>query len=168
MARGRRSEPLRRKTPHALADVDGEANPNAPISRMGVRPIHAADAQGRSNGVPWRGPDGRAIGPLSHCNGDRPRRAVTIATPVELERSGRELGFQRRILDRQVAHVLAVRRRSSARSCAGYRCATSKRRLKRPSTRHRSASRRSRVCHGLARALPALVPAPLKEHDLVY
>jgi hypothetical protein len=58
------------------------------------------------------GVDGDADEPVSHRNGYEPRRVVTTAGPVELERprvrNARELGFESRILGRHVARTYAL------------------------------------------------------------
>jgi putative transposase len=54
----------------------------------------------------------RAEEPVSYRNGYEPRRVVTTAGPVELERprvrNSRELGFESRILGRHVARTYAL------------------------------------------------------------
>jgi mutator family transposase len=158
MARVAPSERFRRELDDVLAGVDGEADPVERIGRLGARLILRQALEDEVSEFLGRARYERALDPVSHRNGYEPRRVVTTAGPVELERprvrNARQLGFESRILGRHVARAYARSRRSSARSCAGRRCATSTPRWRRPSM----SDRRARL-PGHAQALPAPVPA---------
>src|SRR5215218_7248624 len=112
MARVVPSERFRRELDEALAGVDGEADPLERIGRLGARLILQQALEDEVTEFLGRVRYERADEPVSHRNGYEPRRVVTTAGPVELERprvrSARELGFESRILGRHVARTYAL------------------------------------------------------------
>jgi putative transposase len=112
MARVAPSERLRRELDELLAGVDGEADPLERIGRLGARLILQQALEDEVTEFLGRVRYERAEEPVSHRNGYEPRRVVTTAGPVELERprvrNARELGFESRILGRHVARTYAL------------------------------------------------------------
>jgi len=112
MARVAPSERFRRELDELLAGVDGEADPVERIGRLGARLILQQALEDEVSEFLGRARYERAGEPVSHRNGYEPRRVVTTAGPVELERprvrNARELGFESRILGRHVARTYAL------------------------------------------------------------
>src|SRR4051794_10209836 len=112
MARVTPSERFRRELDDVLAGVDGEADPVERIGRLGARLILQQALEDEVAEFLGRARYERAIDPVSHRNGYEPRRVVTTAGPVELERprvrNACELGFESRILGRHVARTYAL------------------------------------------------------------
>src|SRR3954447_19800905 len=98
MARVVPSERFRRELDEALAGVDGEADPLERIGRLGARLILQQALEDEVTEFLGRVRYERTTEPVSHRNGYEPRRAVTTAGPVELERprvrNARELGLR--------------------------------------------------------------------------
>ena len=86
MARVAPSERFRRDLDDVLAGVDGEADPVERIGRLGARLILQQALEDEVTEFLGRARYERAIDPVSHRNGYEPRRVVTTAGPVELER----------------------------------------------------------------------------------
>src|SRR3954453_16502897 len=112
MARVTPSERFRRELDDVLAGVDGEADPVERIGRLGARLILQQALEEEVSEFLGRARYERAIDPVSHRNGYEPRRVLTTAGPVELERprvrNARALGFESRILGRHVARTYAL------------------------------------------------------------
>src|SRR5215213_2603456 len=112
MARVAPSERFRRELDDVLAGVDGEADPIKRIGRLGARRILQQALEDEVSEFLGRARYERAIDPVSHRNGYEPRRVVTTAGPVELERprvrDAQQLGFESRILGRHVARSYAL------------------------------------------------------------
>jgi putative transposase len=112
MARVAPSERFRRELDDVLAGVDAELDPVERIGRLGARLILQQALEDEVSEFLGRARYERAIDPVSHRNGYEPRRVVTTAGPVELERprvrNARELGFESRILGRHVARTYAL------------------------------------------------------------
>jgi transposase-like protein len=112
MARVAPSERFRRELDDVLAGVDGELDPVERIGRLGARLILQQALEDEVTEFLGRARYERAIDPVSHRNGYEPRRVVTTAGPVELERprvrNAHELGFESRILGRHVARTYAL------------------------------------------------------------
>jgi putative transposase len=112
MARVAPSERFRRELDDVLAGVDGEADPLERIGRLGARLILQQALEDEVSEFLGRARYERAIDPVSHRNGYEPRRVVTTAGPVELERprvrNAQQLGFESRILGRHVARTYAL------------------------------------------------------------
>ena len=112
MARVAPSERFGRELDELLAGVDGEADPVERIGRLGARLILQQALEDEVSEFLGRARYERAEEPVSHRNGYEPRRVVTTAGPVELERprvrNARELGFESRILGRHVARTYAL------------------------------------------------------------
>src|SRR3954465_6500841 len=106
------SERFRRELDDVLAGVEGEADPLERIGRLGARLILQQALEDELTEFLGRARYERAEEPVSHRNGYEPRRVVTTAGPVELERprlrDARELGFESRILGRHVARTHAL------------------------------------------------------------
>jgi transposase-like protein len=172
MARVVPGERFRRELDEVLAGVDGEADPLERIGRLGPRLILQQALEDEVTEFLGRVRYERAEEAVSYRNGYEPRRVVTTAGPVELERprvrNARELGFESRILGRHVARTCALESLIICCSCAGCRCATSRRRWRRPSTRPRSASRPSRGSARTRASASGAGERRLDEHDLVY
>src|SRR5215204_561765 len=102
MARVAPSERFRRELDEVLAGVDGEVDPLERIGRLGARLILQQALEDEVTEFLGRVRYERTEEPVSHRNGYEPRRVVTTAGPVELERprvrNARELGFESRIL----------------------------------------------------------------------
>jgi transposase-like protein len=112
MARVAASERFRRELDDVLAGVAGEADPLERIGRLGARLILQQALEDELTEFLGRARYERVDEPVSHRNGYEPRRVVTTAGPVELERprvrNARELGFESRILGRHVARTYAL------------------------------------------------------------
>jgi putative transposase len=112
MARVVPSERFRRELDEVLAGVDGEVDPLERIGRLGARLILQQALEDEVTEFLGRVRYERTDEPVSHRNGYEPRRVVTTAGPVELERprvrNARELGFESRILGRHVARTYAL------------------------------------------------------------
>src|SRR3954467_12068462 len=112
MARVAPSERFRRELDDVLAGVDGEADPLERIGRLGARLILQQALEDEVTEFLGRVRYERAQEPVSHHNGYEPRRVVTTAGPVELERprvrDAQRLGFESRILGRHVARTYAL------------------------------------------------------------
>src|SRR3954449_8197591 len=112
MARVAPSERFRRELDDVLAGVDGEADPLEGIGRFGARFILQQAREDEVSEFLGRVRYERAEEPVSHRNGYEPRRVVTTAGPVELERprvpDAQKLGFESRILGRHVARTYAL------------------------------------------------------------
>src|ERR671931_1877275 len=112
MARVAPSERFRRELDDVLAGVEGEVDPVERIGRLGARLILQQALEDEVSEFLGRARYERAIDPVSHRNGYEPRRVVTTAGPVELERprvrNARELGFESGILGRHVARTYAL------------------------------------------------------------
>src|SRR5215211_8955059 len=112
MARVAPSERFRRELDDVLAGVDGEADPLERIGRLGARLILQQALEDEVSEFLGRARYERADEPVSHRNGYEPRRVVTTAGPVELERprvrNAQQLGFESRILGRHVARSYAL------------------------------------------------------------
>jgi putative transposase len=112
MARVAPSERFGRELDELLAGVGGEADPLERIGRLGARLILQQALEDELSEFLGRVLYERAEEPVSHRNGYEPRRVVTTAGPVELERprvrNARELGFESRILARHVARTYAL------------------------------------------------------------
>src|SRR5215218_8169780 len=112
MARVAPSERFRRELDDVLAGVDAVLDPVERIGRLGARLILQQALEDEVTEFLGRVRYERAIDPVSHRNGYEPRRVVTTAGPVELERprvrNARELGFESRILGRHVARTYAL------------------------------------------------------------
>src|SRR4051794_4621505 len=112
MARVAPSERFRRELDDVLAGVDGEADPLERIGRLGARLILQQALEDEVSEFLGRVRYERAEEPVSYRNGYEPRRVVTTAGPVELERprvrNARQLGFESRILGRHVARTYAL------------------------------------------------------------
>lgn len=112
MARVAPSERFRRELDDVLAGVDGEVDPLERIGRLGARLILQQALEEEVSEFLGRARYERAIDPVSHRNGYEPRRVVTTAGPVELERprvrNAQQLGFESRILGRHVARTYAL------------------------------------------------------------
>src|SRR3954466_9502945 len=95
-----------------VAGVDGEADPLERIGRLGARLILQQALEDELTEFLGRVRYERAEDPVGHRNGYEPRRVVTTAGPVELERPrvrhARELGFESRIVGRHVARTYAL------------------------------------------------------------
>ena len=106
------SERFRRELDDVLAGVDGEVDPLERIGRLGARLILQQALEEEVSEFLGRARYERAIDPVSHRNGYEPRRVVTTAGPVELERprvrNAQQLGFESRILGRHVARTYAL------------------------------------------------------------
>ncbi len=98
MARVAPSERFRRELDELLVGVDGEVDPVERIGRLGARLILQQALEDEVTEFLGRVRYERASDPVSYRNGDEPRRVVTTAGPVELERPrvrhARELGFE--------------------------------------------------------------------------
>src|SRR5437763_12470112 len=96
----------------ALAGVGQEQDPVERIGRLGARLILQQALEDEVTEFLGRVRYERAAEPVSHRNGYEPRRVVTTAGPVELERprvrNARELGFESRVLGRHVARTHAL------------------------------------------------------------
>jgi putative transposase len=112
MARVAPSERFRRELGEVLAGVDAEVDPVERIGRLGARLILQQALEDEVTEFLGRARYERAEERVSHRNGYEPRRVVTTAGPVELERprvrNARELGFESRILGRHVARTYAL------------------------------------------------------------
>jgi putative transposase len=112
MARVAPSERFRRELDDVLAGVDGEVDPLERIGRLGARLILQQALEDEVSEFLGRARYERAIDPVSHRNGYEPRRVVTTAGPVELERprvrNAQQLGFESRILGKHVARTYAL------------------------------------------------------------
>src|SRR5215216_6315924 len=112
MARVAPSERFRRELDDVLAGVDGEADPLERIGRLGARLILQQALEDEVSEFLGRARYERADEPVSHRNGYEPRRVVTTAGPVKLERprvrNAQQLGFESRILGRHVARSYAL------------------------------------------------------------
>src|SRR3954451_16895188 len=112
MARVAPSERFRRELDDVLAAFEGEADPLERIGRLGARLILQQALEDELTEFLGRARYERAEEPVSHRNGYEPRRVVTTAGPVELERprlrDARELGFKSQILGRHVARTYAL------------------------------------------------------------
>src|SRR3954470_24171024 len=102
------SERFRRELDELLADVeDADADPIERIGRLGARLILQQALEDEVTEFLGRVRYERARDPVSHRNGYEPRRVLTTAGPVELERprvrDAQKLGFESRILGRHVA-----------------------------------------------------------------
>jgi len=106
------SERLRRELDELLAGVDGAADPVERIGRLGARLIMQQALEDEVTEFLGRVRYERTTEPVSHRNGYEPRRVVTTAGPVELERprvrNAGELGFESRILGKHVARTYAL------------------------------------------------------------
>src|SRR4051794_7022825 len=106
MARVAPSERFRRELDEVLAGVDGEADPIERIGRLGARLILQQALEDEVTEFLGRVRYERGEEPVSHRSGYEPRRVMTTAGPVELERprvpNARELGFESHILGRHV------------------------------------------------------------------
>jgi putative transposase len=106
------SERFRRELDDVLAGVDGEIDPVERIGRLGARLILQQALEDEVSEFLGRARYERTDEPVSHRNGYEPRRVVTTAGPVELERprvrNASELGFESRILGRHVARTYAL------------------------------------------------------------
>ncbi len=106
------SERFRRELDELVAGVDGEADPLERIGRLGARLILQQALEDEVTEFLGRVRYERAADPVSHRNGYEPRRVVTTAGPVELERprvrDAQKLGFESRILGRHVARTYAL------------------------------------------------------------
>src|SRR4051794_39373511 len=165
MARVAPSERFRRELDDVLAGVDSEADPLERIGRLGARLILQQALEDEVTEFLGRVRYERAEGPVSHRNGYEPRRVVTTAGPVELERprvrNAREFGFESRILGRHVARTYAL---ESLIICSFLRGLSVRRRRGSAGgdlrgARDRQVDRRQGL-PGHARALPALVRTP--------
>src|SRR4029453_16649934 len=112
MARVAPSERFRRELDDVLAGVDGEADLVERIGGLGARLILQQAGEAVGSEFLGRARYERAIDPVSHRNGYEPRRGLTTAGPVELERprvrNAQELGFESHILGRHVARTYAL------------------------------------------------------------
>jgi putative transposase len=112
MARVVPSERFRRELDEVLAGVDGEADPLERIGRLGARLILQQALEDEVSEFLGRVRYERAEEPVSYRNGYEPRRVVTTAGPVELERprvrNAQQLGFESRILGKHVARTYAL------------------------------------------------------------
>src|SRR3982751_5264992 len=112
MARVAPSERLRRELDAVLAGVDGEADPIERIGRLGARLILQQALEDEVTEFLSRVRYERTSDPVSHRNGYEPRRVLTTAGPVELERprvrDAQRLGFESRILGKHVARTYAL------------------------------------------------------------
>src|SRR4051795_4325642 len=112
MARVVPSERFRRELDDVLAGVDGEPDPLERIGRLGARVILKRAREEERPESPGGVRYERAAEPVSHRNGYEPRRVVTTAGPVELERprvrDAQKLGFESRILGRHVTRTYAL------------------------------------------------------------
>ena len=112
MARVAPSERFRRELDDVLAGVDAELDPVERIGRLGARLILQQALEDEVTEFLGRARYERAIDPVTHRNGYEPRRVVTTAGAVELERprvrNAHELGFESRILGRHVARTCAL------------------------------------------------------------
>jgi putative transposase len=112
MARVAPSERFGRELDDVLAGVDGEADPLERIGRLGARLILQQALEDEVSEFLGRARYERTDEPVSHRNGYEPRRVVTTAGPVELERprvrNAQQLGFESRILGRHVARTYAL------------------------------------------------------------
>src|SRR3954449_2007095 len=112
MARVVPSERFRRELDDVLAGVDGDADPIERIGRLGARLILQQALEDEVSEFLGRVRYERASDPVSHRNGYEPRRVLTTAGPVELERprvrDAQKLGFESRILGRHVARTYAL------------------------------------------------------------
>ena len=86
MARVAPSERLRRELDDVVAGVDAEVDPVERIGRLGARLILQQALEDEVSEFLGRARYERAIDPVSHRNGYEPRRVVTTAGRVELER----------------------------------------------------------------------------------
>src|SRR4051795_5897621 len=112
MARVAPSERFRRELDDVLAGVDGESDPVERIGRLGARLVLQQGPEEEGSEFLGRARYERAIDPVSHRNSYEPRRVVTTAGPVELERprvrNAQQLGFESRILGKHVARTYAL------------------------------------------------------------
>src|SRR4051795_12967978 len=106
------SERFRRELDELLAGVE---DADDPIERMGGLGARLILQQALEDEVPeclGRVRYERASDPVSHRNGYEPRRVLTTAGPVELERprvrDAQKLGFESRILGKHVARTYAL------------------------------------------------------------
>ena len=106
------SERFRRELDELLVGVDGEADPVERIGRLGARLILQQALEDEVTEFIGRARYERTTDPVSHRNGYEPRRVVTTAGPVELQRprvrNARELGFESRIFGKHVARTFAL------------------------------------------------------------
>ena len=106
------SERLRRELDELVTGVDGEVDPIERIGRLGARLILQQALEDEVTEFLGRVRYERAGDPVSHRNGYEPRRVVTTAGSVELERprvrDAQKLGFESRILGKHVARTYAL------------------------------------------------------------
>src|SRR3954463_13567251 len=106
------SDRFRRELDELLADVDPAADPIERIGRLGARLILQQALEDEVTEFLGRVRYERTTDPVSHRNGYEPRRVVTTAGPVELERprvrDAQKLGFESRILGKHVARTYAL------------------------------------------------------------
>src|SRR3954463_5494539 len=106
------SERFRRELDELLAGVEDADDPIERIGRLGARLILQQALEDEVTEFLGRVRYERASDPVSHRNGYEPRRVLTTAGPVELERprirNARELGFASRILGRHEARTYAL------------------------------------------------------------
>src|SRR3954463_4344509 len=106
------SERFRRELDELLAGVEDADDPIERIGRLGARLILQQALEEGVREFRGRVRYERASDPVSHRNGYEPRRVLTTAGPVELERprvrDAQKLGFESRILGRHVARTYAL------------------------------------------------------------
>jgi transposase-like protein len=106
------SERFGRELDELLAGVEGEADPIERIGRLGARLILRQALEDEVTEFLGRVRYERVSHLVSHRNGYEPRRVVTTAGPVELERprvrDAQRLGFESRIVGRHVARTYAL------------------------------------------------------------
>src|SRR3954451_6327133 len=173
MARVAPSERLHRELDDVMAGVDGEPDPLERIGRLGARLILQQGLEDEVTEFLGRVRYERASEPVSHRNGYEPRRVVTTAGPVELERprvrNARELGFESRILGRHVTRTYALEsliicsflRGLSVRDVEGALAETSDEPIVGKSTV-------ARICQDTRERYRRWCERRLDEHDVVY
>src|SRR4051794_24223059 len=106
------SERFRRELDELLAGVEDADDPIERIGRLGARLILQQALEDEVTEFLGRVRYERASDPVSHRNGYEPRRVLTTAGPIELERprvrDAQKLGFESRILGKHVARTYAL------------------------------------------------------------
>src|SRR3954449_13170375 len=124
------SERFRPELDELLAGVEDADDPIERIGRLGARLILQQALEDEVTEFLGRVRYERASDPVSHRNGYEPRRVVTTAGPVQLERprvrNAQKLGFESRILGRHVPRTYALESLVICSFCAGCRRATSR------------------------------------------
>src|SRR4051812_29679847 len=128
------SERLRRELDEVLAGVGEQDDPVEAVARLGARLILQQALEDEVTEVLGRERYARAgSGGVIYRNGYEPRMVKTTSGAIELERprvrNAAELGFESRVLGKGIARTHALEALIIVASCAGCRCATSRRLL---------------------------------------